>query len=66
VSHFSGKQGLLTRKGKMIINSLTILIVAGICLANYVAYRLGQENGYDQGYCEGRKFMRKFYEEAGR
>jgi hypothetical protein len=50
----------------MIINSLTILIVAGVCFAIYAASRLGQENGYDHGYCEGRKFMRKFYEQADR
>jgi len=50
----------------MIINSLTIIIVAGICLAIYAAYRLGQEQGYDRGYCEGRIFMRKFYERMGK
>jgi len=50
----------------MIINSLTIIIVAGICFAVYAAYRLGEENGYDRGYCEGRKFMRKFYEQVSK
>jgi len=46
----------------MVINSLTILIVAGIGLACYFSFRLGQENGYDQGYCDGRKAVRAYYE----
>jgi hypothetical protein len=50
----------------MIINSLTILIVAGVCFAIYAAFKLGQENGYDHGYCEGRKAVRKYYEQVGR
>jgi hypothetical protein len=49
----------------MIINSLTILIVAGVCFALYAAFRLGQESGYDSGYCEGRKAVRKYYERVG-
>jgi hypothetical protein len=50
----------------MIINSLTILIVVGAGLAAYFSFRLGQESGYDQGYCEGRKAVRKYYEQDGR
>lgn len=46
----------------MIINSLTILIVAGIGLALYFAFRLGQEVGYDDGYVAGRKAIRAYYE----
>lgn len=50
----------------MMINSLTILIVAGVCFALYVSFRLGQESGYDSGYCDGRKAVRKFYEQVGK
>jgi hypothetical protein len=50
----------------MIINSLTILLVAGFSLAIYAAFRLGQECGYDQGMVEGRKAVRKYYEQVGR
>ena len=46
----------------MIINSLTILIVAGIGLACYLSFRLGQESGYAEGYVEGRKAIRAYYE----
>jgi hypothetical protein len=48
------------------MNSLTILIVAGICLANYFAFRWGQECGYDQGLVDGRKAVRKYYEQVGK
>ena len=50
----------------MIINSLTILIVAGVGLAVYFSFRLGQEVGYDQGLVDGRKAVRKYYEQVGR
>ena len=50
----------------MIINSLTILIVAGVGLGMYFSFRLGQEVGYDQGMVEGRKAVRKYYEQVGR
>jgi hypothetical protein len=50
----------------MIINSLTILIVAGFGLAAYFSFRLGQEVGYDQGLVDGRKAVRKYYEQVGR
>ena len=46
----------------MIINSLTILIIAGICFALYASFRLGQEVGYDQGLVDGRKAVRAYYE----
>lgn len=46
----------------MVINSLTIIIVAGICFALYAAFRLGQEMGYDSGYIAGRKAIRAYYE----
>lgn len=48
----------------MVINSLTILIVAGICGALYFAFRLGLEVGYDRGNVEGRKALRKQFEET--
>jgi hypothetical protein len=48
------------------MNSLTILIVAGICFANYLAFRWGQECGYDQGLVDGRKAVRKYYEQVGK
>lgn len=52
-----------TNKGaKMVINSLTIIIVAGMCFALYAAFRLGQEMGYDSGYIAGRKAIRAYYE----
>jgi hypothetical protein len=50
----------------MIINSLTILTVAGICLALYLSYRLGEEVGRDRGIVEGRKALRKQFEQVGR
>ena len=43
----------------MVINSLTIIIIAGIGLAMYFSYRLGEEVGYDRGNAEGRKALRK-------
>lgn len=48
----------------MVINSLTILIIAGIGFAMYFSYRLGEEVGYDRGNVEGRKALRKQLEEA--
>jgi hypothetical protein len=50
----------------MIINSLTILIVAGVGLISYFSFRLGQEVGYDQGLVDGRKAVRKYYEQVGK
>jgi hypothetical protein len=51
----------------MVINSLTILMVAGIGLAMYLSFRLGEEVGYDRGNAEGRKALRKqFMEQVGR
>ena len=54
------------RKGKMIINSLTILMIAGVGLISYFSFRLGQEVGYDQGLVDGRTAVRKYYEQVGR
>ena len=48
------------------MNSLTILTVIGICFAIYTAFRLGQETGYDRGVVDGRKAIRKHYEQVGR
>lgn len=50
----------------MIINSLTILIVVGVGLFGYFSFRLGQEVGYDRGIADGRKALRKQFEQAGR
>jgi hypothetical protein len=50
----------------MIINSLTILTVVGICVALYASFRLGQECGYDEGMIDGRKAVRNYYEQVGR
>ena len=50
----------------MIINSLTILIVVGVGLAVYFSFRLGQECGYDSGLVDGRKAVRKYYEQVGK
>jgi hypothetical protein len=50
----------------MIINSLTILIVAGIGVALYFSFKWGQEAGYAEGYVEGRKAIRSYYEQVGR
>lgn len=47
----------------MVINSLTILIIAGIGFAMYFSYRLGEEVGYDRGNVEGRKALRNHYEQ---
>lgn len=48
----------------MIINSLTILIVAGIGAAIYFAFRLGMEVGYDKGMVQGRTAIRRYYEQV--
>jgi hypothetical protein len=50
----------------MTINSLTILTVVGVCMAIYFAYRLGEEVGHDRGIVEGRKALRKQFEQVGR
>jgi hypothetical protein len=50
----------------MVINSLTILTVVGICVALYASFRLGQECGYDEGMVDGRKAVRNYYEQVGR
>jgi hypothetical protein len=50
----------------MVINSLTILIVVGAGLAAYFSFKLGQEVGYDRGIADGRKAVRKYYEQVGK
>ena len=50
----------------MIINSLTILTVVGVCMAIYFSFKLGVEVGYDRGIVEGRKALRKQFEQVGR
>lgn len=50
----------------MTINSLTILTVIGVCLAIYTAFRVGQESGYDRGVVDGRRALRKQFEQVGR
>ena len=48
------------------MNSLTILLTAAICFLVYLSFRLGQEVGYDQGLVDGRKAVRKYYEQVGK
>jgi hypothetical protein len=48
----------------MIINSLTILIVAGVGAALYFSFRLGMEVGYDKGMVQGRTAIRRYYEQV--
>ena len=50
----------------MIINSLTILVVVGVCAAIYFAFKLGLEVGYDRGIVDGRRALRKQFEQVGR
>lgn len=50
----------------MVINSSTILIVAGCGLALYFAFSFGFEVGYDRGNVDGRKALRKQLEQVGR
>jgi hypothetical protein len=52
--------------GIMIINSLTILTVVGVCMAIYFSFKLGLEVGYDRGIVDGRKALRKQFEQVGR
>jgi hypothetical protein len=52
--------------GIMIINSLTILTVFGVCMAIYFSFKLGLEVGYDRGIVDGRKALRKQFEQVGR
>jgi hypothetical protein len=59
--------GSIYGKGRiMIINSLTIIIVAGVGMLSYFSFRWGQEVGYDQGLVDGRTAVRKYYEQVGR
>ena len=46
------------------MNSLTIVTVIAIGAALYFAFRLGQECGYDSGLVDGRKAVRKYYEQV--
>jgi predicted membrane chloride channel (bestrophin family) len=48
------------------MNSLTIFTVVGIAIALYFAFRWGQETGYDEGLVDGRKAVRKYYEQVGK
>jgi hypothetical protein len=48
------------------MNSLTILTVIGIGIALYFSFRWGQETGYDEGLVDGRKAVRKYYEQVGK
>jgi hypothetical protein len=48
------------------MNSLTILTVVGIAIALYFAFRWGQETGYHEGLVDGRKAVRKYYEQVGK
>jgi hypothetical protein len=48
------------------MNSLTILTVVAIGFALYFSFRWGQECGYDQGLTDGRKAVRKYYEQVGK
>jgi hypothetical protein len=48
------------------MNSLTILTVVVIAVALYFAFRWGQETGYDEGLVDGRKAVRKYYEQVGK
>jgi hypothetical protein len=50
----------------MVINSLTIIIIACVGLLSYFSFRWGQEVGYDQGLVDGRTAVRKYYEQVGR
>ena len=47
---------------KMVINSLAIIGVIGAVVALIAAFRWGQECGYDDGYMDGRKAVRAYYE----
>ena len=46
----------------MVINSLTIIGAIGAVIALIAAFRWGQECGYDDGYIDGRKAVRAYYE----
>lgn len=54
----------ITKGAIMVINSLTILIVAGIGLGMYLSFRLGYEIGYDRGMTQGRVAIRRYYEQV--
>ena len=56
----------ITKGAIMVINSLTILTVVGVCMALYFSFKLGVEVGYDRGVVEGRKALRKQFEQVGR
>jgi hypothetical protein len=47
---------------KVVINSLTIIGVIGAVILLIAAFRWGQECGYDDGYIDGRKAVRAYYE----
>jgi hypothetical protein len=48
------------------MNSLTILTTIAVCVLVYLAFRWGQEVGYDRGIVDGRKALRKQFEQVGR
>lgn len=50
----------------MVINSLTIIYVVAAVIALIGAFRWGQECGYDDGYIDGRKAVRAYYEGISR
>jgi hypothetical protein len=57
------KKPKVSAKGrKMVINSLTILIVVGVGMACYLSFKLGLEVGYDRGNVEGRRAVASYYE----
>jgi hypothetical protein len=51
---------------EVVINSLTIIGVIGAVLALIGAFRWGQDCGYDDGYIDGRKAVRAYYESISR
>jgi len=48
------------------MNSLDIIQYLLPMAAVYAGYKWGHEVGYDRGNAEGRKSVRKHYEQAGR
>jgi hypothetical protein len=58
VSHSSGKQGLLTRKGKMLL--IQALGIIGVMFAtSFIWYWTGHKDGVREGYTRGRSISRQ-------
>ena len=48
------------------MNSYDILQIVGVCAALIATFYWGYEQGHQDGVLDGRKAVRKFYEQVGK